>query len=102
MRSVDAVIANKLADPKWRGDDSSAGGRPRALSDQQPNELVDLVFAERGKARVTISYCRRRLPSLRTVSKEAVRQELLCAGAFVLMSDTPNIQKPCRQPRLCA
>ena len=31
LRAVDAVLAKHKEDPSWRGDDSRAGGRPRAL-----------------------------------------------------------------------
>ena len=80
LKAVDAVLAKRRANPKWHGEDSSAGGRPRSLTTEQAEELVDLVFAERGKAKVTIPYCRKRLPFLRKVCRETVRQELLRAG----------------------
>ena len=41
---------------------------------------MDLVFKERGSAKVTVPYCRKWLPFLRRVSPETVRQELLRAG----------------------
>ena len=49
LKAVDAVLAKRKANPKWHGEDSSAGGRPRSLTTEQAEELVDLVFAERGK-----------------------------------------------------
>ena len=84
LRAVDAVLAKHRADPEWRGDDSRAGGRPRALTLEQRQQLIQLVFAERGKAKVTIPYCRRRLPFLRQVGKDTVRRELLRAGLAYL------------------
>ncbi len=80
LKSVDEVLAKKADNPEWRGEDSSAGGRPRSLTRQQAKELVDLVFKERGSAKVTVPYCRKWLPFLRRVSPETVRQELLRAG----------------------
>ena len=67
LRAVDAVLRKKRDHPQWRGDDSRAGGRPRALTSKQVKELVALVFAERGKAVVTVPYCCKRLPFLREV-----------------------------------
>ncbi len=68
LRAVDGVLAMKKADPEWRGEPSRAGGRPRALTKAQTKGLLNFVFAERGKAKVTVSYCRKRLPFLRGVS----------------------------------
>ena len=80
VRAVDAVLAKKSSSPSWHGEDSSAGGRPRSLTPAQTKRLVKLVFDERGGAKVTVPYCRKRLPFLRHCSKETVRQELLRAG----------------------
>ena len=51
VNGVDKVIATKKANPDWRGEESSAGGRPSALSDKQKKELVRLVFPMRGKVK---------------------------------------------------
>ena len=67
LRAVAAVLRMHAVEPNWEGKDSEAGGRPRALTAKQAKELVDLVFVERGTAKVTIPYCRRRLASLRKV-----------------------------------
>ena len=80
LRTVDAVLAKKASDPAWRGEDSSAGGRPRALTAAQSKDFLDLVFAERGKAKVTVSYCRQRLPFLWGVCRKTVQRELHHAG----------------------
>ena len=74
VRAVIAVLARRRADPAWRGEDSRAGGRPPTLTAQQRKKLVNLVFAERGKAKVTAQYCRRRLVFLRQVSEDTVRR----------------------------
>ena len=52
-----------------RGEDSSAGGGPRLLTLTQAQELLQLEFAERGKAKVTVSYCREKLRFLRAVHR---------------------------------
>lgn len=80
LRAVDAVLEKKAEDPGWRGEDSRAGGRPRALSKAQRRQLTNLVFRERGKAVVTAPFCQKRLPFLRTVTEQTVRNELQLAG----------------------
>ena len=71
LRAVEATLAKARDDPDWRGTDTAAGGRPRELSVDGEKQLVDLVFAERGQAKVTTSYCKRRVPFLRRMSKQA-------------------------------
>ena len=80
VRAVDAVLAKHRAEPSRHGEDSRAGGRPPVLTVQQRQQLLKLVFAERGKAKVNVPYCRRRLLFLRNVCKDTVRRELLRAG----------------------
>ena len=70
LRAVDAVLAKHKVDPSWRGDDSRAGGRPLVLSQKQRQQLLELVVAERGKAKVAVPCCRRRLRFLREVGKD--------------------------------
>ena len=80
LNAIDKVIAHKTEDPEWRGEDSSAGGRPCALTSKQQKLLTKLVFKERGRAVVTVSYCRKRLPYLRKVSVWCVSRALGRAG----------------------
>ena len=80
LNAIDKVIAHKTADPTWYGEDSVAGGRPRALSDKQHKDVVKLVFKERGRAVVTVRYCRKKLPFLRKVSLSCVERALHRAG----------------------
>ena len=77
---IDRVIAEQTSDPSWRGVRGGVGGRPALLTPEQRKELVDLVFAERGKAVVTVKYCRQKLPFLREVSKKTVERALHEAG----------------------
>ena len=60
IRAVDGVLAKKREDPNWRGQDSQAGGRPRALTQAQQKRLVALVFKFRGRAVVTTAFSKRR------------------------------------------
>ena len=80
LNAIDKVIAHKTQDPHWMGEDSAAGGRPSALTEEQKKQVVKLVFADRGKAVVTVPYCRRRLKFLRSVSVWCVRRALHDAG----------------------
>ena len=86
MRAVDGVLAKKRELPNWQGEDSSAGGRPRLLTPTQAQQLLQLVFAERGKPKVTVSYCRKKLPFLPAVHEDTVRRALLRAGLAYLRS----------------
>ena len=80
LRSVDKVLVKKAHKPDWRGEDSQAGGRPHELTKGERRQLVNLVFRERGKAVVTAPYCMKRLPFLRRVTKQTVRNALRAAG----------------------
>ena len=77
---IDKVIGRKTADPDWRGEESRAGGRPSALSDNEKKMLVKLIFKHRGQAIVTVSYCRRKLTFLKKVSVTCVEAALHDAG----------------------
>ena len=100
QRAVDEVIAHKTAHPEWRGTDSRAGGRPCSPTDKQKQTLVDLVFAERGKAKVTIPYCKKRLLFLREVNRKTVERALQDAGLQWLRrrikTALPRSHKPAR------
>ena len=101
LRAVDAVLAKKRAQPQWQGEGSAAGGRPPALSRSESAQLFDLVFRERGKAKVTVPYCRRRLPFLRKVREATVRRELLKAGLAYLRRRTKTaVPKEWRTKRM--
>ena len=78
--AVDQVIAHMKVFPDWRGEDSKAGGRPGKLTAGQKKEVVGLVFRERGQAKVTISYCRKRLLFRRRVSRQTVVRALQESG----------------------
>ena len=79
LRAVDGVLARKRAEPSWRGEETHSG-RPPALSPTDQEAVVKLVFAERGRAKVTVNYCKKRLPWLRGVSRQTVERALEAAG----------------------
>ena len=64
LRAVDGVLAKIKSNPRWTGTDSVAGGRPLEISELEKKRLKALVFAERGKAVVTVLCCKQRLPWL--------------------------------------
>ena len=80
LHTIDDVIAKKKGNPEWMGEDSIAGGRPKELSPKECQEVVRLVFRERGKAKVTIAYCKKKLPFLRRVCDSTVADALHDAG----------------------
>lgn len=55
-------------------------GRARKLTKQQEKRLVNLVFRERGKAKVTAKYCKKVLPFLRVLHQRSVCNYLQRAG----------------------
>ena len=71
LRAIDACIAKARSDPTWQGEDSSAGGRPSALTPSQVCQLKQLIHDEVGLAKVTIPYMRKRLPFLKKVTKHS-------------------------------
>ena len=75
-RAIQHLVAKAKPDPSWQGDDSSAGGRPQSLLPPEVQALKQLIHDEVGVARVTIPYCRKRLPCLKRVSAETVRRTL--------------------------
>ena len=80
LGAIDKVIMRKAADPEWMGEESRAGGRPAGLDDKEKTALVNLVFKERGRAVVTVPYCRRKLRFLKKVSVRCCRRALHDAG----------------------
>ena len=101
LRTVDNVLLKKKAKPSWRGDDSSAGGRPPALSPAELKALTKLVFKERGKAVVTAPYCMKKLPLLRKVSPDTVRRALHAAGLkWLRRRQKSAVLKRHKEPRM--
>lgn len=80
LKTIDKVVASKKANPKWTGQDAGGPGRQRKLSDADLKALVDLVFRERGRAKVTIAYCRKMLPRLKKVHRTTLGRCLHAAG----------------------
>ena len=93
LRAIDGVLQKKRLQPGWRGEDSSAGGRPPALTKKERKQLVALVFKERARLVVTVTSCRKRLPSLRLVCDQTVRNALHDAGLAWLRR-----RAECRRP----
>lgn len=80
LRTVQGVVAKATKDPTWRGQRQWSGGRPKTLTPAQQKEVVDLVFAERASAVVSIRYCKKKIPSLRKVSRWTIGRSLQDAG----------------------
>ena len=71
------AVAGELA---FDLEETSAGGRPKKLTAADRKALLDLVFRERGRAKVTISYCRKMIPRLRRVHPSTISRNLHEAG----------------------
>ena len=79
-RAIDAIVAHGRAGGGYDGSNSSAGGRPQALSAREVACLRAFMHAEVGLARVALPYCKKRLPFLRRLSHEGVRLALRRLG----------------------
>lgn len=77
-----------------------AGGRPEKFLKKERQHLRALVQMQVGLAKLTVAYCKQRLPVLRRVSKECIRQTLVRMGyAWRLRRSkvaTPRKHKPQR------
>ena len=80
LKAIDKVLEHARADPEWQGEDSKAGGRPPKLTAPELRQLKRFIHAEVGLAKVTMPYMRKRLPFLRCLSKECLRQTLRRLG----------------------
>ena len=101
LRTIDALLAKCRDNTDWRGEDSSGGGRPTAMTAADHESLKKLVFAERGKAVVTVPYCKKRLPRLRKVSDETVRVALHRTGlAWMTRRVKSSVPKNHKEARL--
>ena len=69
VHAVDEVIGKKKADDSWRGEDAEKSGRPPALTTEESKQVVRLVFKKRGRAVVTVPFCKKQLPFLRKVGR---------------------------------
>ena len=58
VTAVKEVIAHMKEDPGWRGADTGAGnrGRPSLLTEEDQQEIEDVVFEYKAKAVVTIKF----------------------------------------------
>ena len=99
LHAIDDVVAKRTEDPKWEGEVVHTG-RPRELTQQEEKTLVRLVFKMRGKTKVTIPYCQKKLPFLRRVDATTAARALKRAGlAWLtrrLKSWVPNDHKEAR------
>ena len=51
-----SLVARHRGDPLWKGEGLRAGGRPSALKAPERKQLLKLVFAERGEAKVNMPH----------------------------------------------
>ena len=65
---------------RWNGEVSSARGPPRKTSTALDRRIVKMVFKNRGHAKVTVDFLRKKIPALRKLSKRTVQRRLSEAG----------------------
>ena len=101
LRAIAHVLQHARTDPDWQGDDSAAGGRPQELAAKELRILKKLIHNEVGLAKLNIPYLKKRLPFLRRLSKEGVRQILKRMGfAWRLRRGKAAIAKKYKPERL--
>jgi len=101
LRCVQAVLQKKKKEPRWRGDDSRAGGRPKTLPEETQQALVQFLVTKRGTMRVTAAVCKRFVPSARKVSNKTVVRTLKAAGlAHLPRRKKRSVPKEWREKRV--
>ena len=79
-RAVRAVIQKARKNRTWRGARVHEGGRTRAMSQEDEEELYKIVVGQRGSARVTIAYCQKVCKQLRQYNRWVLGRALHRAG----------------------
>jgi len=101
VRAVLAVLKKKKSSPRWRGEDSKAGGRPSVLTDATRQELVKTMLEKRGSVPMSAAVCQKMVPALRKVSKDTVYRALKKAGfAHAPRRKKRSVPKEWREKRL--
>ena len=101
--AVDEVIAHMKKDPTWRGadPDTSNRGRPSLLTDEDQQEIEDVVFEYKAKAMVCTRFIKRRIKRLRHVSRQCISRALHLAGlAWLQRRNKAAIAPRLKGPRL--
>ena len=80
VQGVADVMAKLESDPSWRGERAEGAGRRRETSKRQDKAIVNLVYKKRGTAKLTVALLKRRIPSLKSVCDETIRNRLHEAG----------------------
>ena len=100
VRAVQSVLAKHREDPTWRGQEAEGRGAKPKLTAKEKKRLESLVFKERASAKVTIPFCRKRLPFLKRVSEECVRVALHESGlAWLVRRTKRRVPKPDKKAR---
>ena len=67
-------------DPTWRGERAAGSGRPRKTDPATDRTIVREVFRQRGNAKVTVAFLKKKHPQLRPLSDSLVEERLRGAG----------------------
>ena len=77
---VKDVLDKLQRKPTWRGERDVGSGRWRLTTPAVDKKIKGLVFRYRGKAKVTVSFIKKRIPPLREFSDSLVQDRLQEAG----------------------
>ena len=101
LQAIGGILNHACAGPAWQGRDSAAGGRPQEFDDAEVLKLKKVLHDDVGLAKFNMPCWKRRLPFLRPVSMECLRQTLKRLGfAWRLWRARAAIGKKCRPGRL--
>ena len=88
-------------DPQWSGTRKTGSGPPRKTSEEQDEQLLELVFEKRGKRKVTVNFLRTCVPWAKGLGNTALEERLHDAGlAFLRRRDKTLVLKVDRAPRI--
>ena len=80
IRAVQNTVSKAAKDSTWRGQRKTGSGRTPVLSSSLLQRMTRLVFKHRGKAMVTIAFCRKAIPALRRYHHSTLCRALHAAG----------------------
>ena len=99
--AISDCIRKLEATPQWKGERKSGSGPPRKTTEEQDEELLDLVLELRGKRKVTVTYLRTALPWAKGLGNTALEERLRDAGlAFLRRRRKTLVLKVHRPPRI--
>jgi hypothetical protein len=80
LKAISYTYKRFKEDPEYDGTDSSAGGRPRQLTNDQEKAVHEILLRDVGKVKVTARYIKRCLPDLRECLDKTIQRTFARLG----------------------